>query len=965
MRPFCWLLLPVSRRTGSPNGKLSGRGPNMLVHVAGPGRWSVRGSSVTLSTGLGPTGTVTFLFTDVEGSTRRWELDEESMAAALADHDRVLRWVIADHGGYVFSTSGDSFAAAFNSTRAGAEAAVAGQRLLAPTGLVVRMGLHVGEAHERDGDYFGPAVNRAARIMAAAHGGQILVSTAMAELLAGRVHVSVPGGAPAAGRVGAGPTLAGGGGRSTRRLSAAALRSQPTVRPRSTPDRFGRTGRRPRGPGRQLAAPSVITLTGVGGIGKTRLARQAAAMVADCFADGVCLVELASVADPDLAAEAVLAALGSRRRDGMTGLGSVDDFCAARHFLVVLDNCEHVLDAAAAITRAVVAGRTCAVLATSREPLGVDGERVWPVPGLADDDAVALFADRAAAVGAATLDGTDQGVIVEICRRLDGIPLAIELAAARVRSMQLSEILEHLDARFDLLRGGPRDAAARHRTLHAALHWSYDLLPEADRALFRRLAVFPGGCTARQAWAICSPPGSDRLNRLDMVDGLDRLVARSMLAVDTSRPVTRYRLGECLRQFGRDALETAGELDETRSRHANTSWSSPRPSGAARPPQTAPEAAAAFGDEWENLRAASEWFAERSDAPPRPPAGHRRLVVRLHQLALRTAGLGADRRLPARSPDRSAVAERGGRRRLPGVGCRRARRGARPRPRGQRGGQSRWTPGGLRGSSRDLRRRRLPRRHGDSRGRGHHDGIDHRPHTRPARGRLDGDVPGGRAGEFGPDAGILERAYEYAREFLGQAQERGNPYELATAYNVLIYTCGLTGRAEEARQAHWAGRRWNDATDYRHAIAYAQWATAVPLPPREALGMLPEAIKLFRGVDRTQLMNALEVAIQKLAQLECTDRLAAIYGAILHQERAERRWALYRQSRADRGELQTDYRGLEPSFREKLGPRLDQLILEGETWTHNELIDAILAEIDSVLRSPNPSTPEATSPTSS
>jgi hypothetical protein len=438
-----------------------------------------------------------------------------------------------------------------------------------------------------------------------------------------------------------------------------------------------------------------------------------------------------------------------------------------------------------------------------------------------------------------------------------------------------------------------------------------------------------------------------------------------MLAVDTTRPETRYRLGECLRQFGRDALASAGELDEARRWHAEHFLDLAEVQRHRQRTADAPEAAAAFGDEWENLRAASEWFAERSD-----PHQALRLVTAAWWYAFTSL------RYELRAWAQTAAS-------LPG---------ARSDPRWPNAVGAAaflaWGAGELdealalgREASAVARAGGLPEVFEA------HLGIF-------AGGGYLGDVATAQAAvtsmesitartrdplEMGwtamcraaalasPDMTreSFERAYQYARRYLVQAQERGNPYELATAYNVLIYTCGLTGRAEEARQAHWAGRRWNDATDYRHATAYSQWATSVPLPPKEALRMLLEAIRLFRGVDRTQLMNALEVAIRKLADLDCTDRLAVIYGAMCHQGRAERRFALYRKAQADRSGLQMDYLGLEASFKEAVGPHLDQLTQEGETWTRNELIDAVLAEIDFALETPDQNMPEETSPAAS
>ena len=317
----------------------------------------------------------------------------------------------------------------------------------------------------------------------------------------------------------------------------------------------------------ELPARPMVTLTGVGGVGKTRLATEAARAAAGEFPDGVWLCELAPVADPDAVAHAVATTLAVRRQEGLSMLDSVVDALRGRRLLLILDNCEHVLDAAAELARRVTAScPTVALLATSREPVGVAAERVWAVPSLdAAVEGVELFCDRAAAADAAfSPTEADRAVIAAICGRLDGIPLAIELAAARVRSMTPTEMAGRLDDRFRLLRGGRRGGLERHQTLRATVQWSHQLLTGQERALFDRLAVFAGGFDLDSAEAVCA---DDTIDPLDVGDLLAALVDKSMVVADRHGPRTRYRLLETLRQYGEERLAEDGELAPLRDRH--------------------------------------------------------------------------------------------------------------------------------------------------------------------------------------------------------------------------------------------------------------------------------------------------------------------------------------------------------------------------------------------------------------
>ena len=523
-----------------------------------------------MGVGVGlPSGTVTFLFTDIEGSTHLWESFPDAMGVALARHDEILRSAIEAHSGYVFATGGDGFCAAFAGASDAVDAAVEAQRGLGvevwPAGCVLaaRMGVHSGEAEERGGDYFGSTVNRVGRLHAVGHGGQIVVSATTEPLVREHVELSDLGrfrlrdfDDPA----------------SVFQVVADGLATDfPVLRTLDTfahnlpsmVDEFVGRDTEVRELTESLRASRIVTLTGVGGTGKTRLAVEAAATVVDRFTDGVWLVELAPVIEPAAVPFVIGDAVGAVQQDGLTMAESLVRSLAPRNVLLVLDNCEHLLDDVAELVSMLVAKcPKLVVLATSREGLAVRGEQIVATPSLATDESVELFTARAAASGA-TIDGTNRGDVVGVVERLDGLPLAIELAAARTNALSVAEIGERLDDRFRLLRGGGRGRRERHQTLWNTVAWSYDLLSETEQAIFGRLSVFAGGFTIDAAQGVCAP----EFDEFDVEDAIIAFVERSLLVAESTSVGTRYEMLETLRQFGEAQLDdtTTGAI---RARHA-------------------------------------------------------------------------------------------------------------------------------------------------------------------------------------------------------------------------------------------------------------------------------------------------------------------------------------------------------------------------------------------------------------
>lgn len=527
------------------------------------------------------------------------------MREALQAHDKALRAAVEGHDGHVFSHTGDGVVAAFASPTSAVEAAIAAQQSLE---LPVRMGLATGQAQLRDGDYFGPVLNRAARVMAAGHGGQILVADSTAALL---------------------------GGVDLLNLGLRRLRDIPSpitvfqVRAPGLPESFPplRTvdptpgnlrpaiarliGREDETSDVRAAVRShrLVTLTGPGGVGKTRLATEVATQLADEFPDGVWVFELAAVADPASVPDAVASVLGIVQQQGKSVGESVASALEGRSRLLVFDNCEHVVDSVADLVDAILAtSRTVKVLATSREGIGVADEQLRRVPSLDVGAAVELFVERAQSAVSASLAG-ETAAVEDVCRRLDGIPLAIELAASRMASMTVAEVRDRLDDRFKLLVG-PRRGSERHRTLRHAVEWSYDLLEDSEKSLLRRCSVFSGGFDLQSA---CAVAGSDGMDEYTVLGLLDALVRKSLLIADRSSERARFSMLETIRQFAGEHLVALGEAAATRAAHARyfaqreteilAVWDSPRQRNAY----------TWFTAELANLRSAFRWAAEHAD----------------------------------------------------------------------------------------------------------------------------------------------------------------------------------------------------------------------------------------------------------------------------------------------------------------------------------------------------------------
>jgi predicted ATPase/class 3 adenylate cyclase len=535
-----------------------------------------------------PTGTITFLFTDIEGSTRQWEEMPEQMAPALAMHDDILQQTIQAHGGKVFKTVGDAFCAAFPNAADAVQASLEIHRRLsghdfAPVQLKVRMAMHSGTAEQRADDYFGPTLNRTARILAVGHGSQILLSESCQSL----VRNSLPAGCRLIG-LGVHRLRDLGSPESIAQLAHADLPAEfPPLKSLGT-----RTSSLPLflsrfiGRDRELEAVKAMardsrlaSLTGSGGCGKTRLATQAAAELVDHFPDGVWFVEFASLSEPSTVAPTIAETLSIPANPKETPTQTISRVIGSQTMMLIFDNCEHLLDEASRVADSLL--KSCPnlhILATSREALGIDGERTYRVPSMqipetrgADADSVRqsesvqLFMDRARLSDPEfDIDDESAAPLASICSRLDGIPLAIELAASRTRMMSVHQIEQNLDERFRLLTGGSRSALPRQQTLRSLIDWSHDLLTDREKALFRRLSVFAGGWSLVAAQAVC---GGDELESWEVLDVMTSLLDKSLVVRQDAQRPDRYRFLETIRQYARDQLMASGETLEYRKRH--------------------------------------------------------------------------------------------------------------------------------------------------------------------------------------------------------------------------------------------------------------------------------------------------------------------------------------------------------------------------------------------------------------
>lgn len=544
-----------------------------------------------------PAGTVTFLFTDIEGSTKLWQEHPETMPGALSRHHAILKKTIAAHGGYVFQIIGDATCAAFSTATAGLDAALEAQRALVTEEwgeieiLRVRMSLHTGIAEVRVGEHTsgeyvsGLTLSRTARLLSAGHGGQILLTLATVELVRDHLPKDV--------------SLRDLGSRRLKDLihpeqifqviAPGLLSDFPPLKtldvhqhnlPVHLTSFIGRE-REIDDIKKLLANARLLTLTGIGGTGKTRLALQVSADLIDEFPDGVWLVELAALRDPAIVEQAVGLVWDVRERPDSSISDMLVEFVKEKHLLLILDNCEHVIEACAQLSDLLLRkAPRLKILATSRVHLNLIGEMAYPVPPLglpdlsrtvpalatANYEAVRLFIDRATAVQPAfSFTNENAPAVAQICTHLDGIPLAIELAAARIRLLSPDQISARLGDRFNLLTSGSRTALPRQQTLRATIDWSWDLLAAPEREVLMKLAVFTGGWTLEAAEEVCACEGIESSEILDL---LEQLVNKSLVTVESVQSSKmRYDLLETIRQYASDKLVESGKLTASRISH--------------------------------------------------------------------------------------------------------------------------------------------------------------------------------------------------------------------------------------------------------------------------------------------------------------------------------------------------------------------------------------------------------------
>lgn len=540
---------------------------------------------------IAPSGTVTFLFSDIEGSTQRWETRREEMQSALRMHDELMRDVIERHSGYVFKTVGDAFCAAFSSVPKAILCALQAQCELAARdwnavgGLRVRMAIHTGDSDERGGDYFGPAVNRVARLLAVGHGGQILVSGTAKELAEGAMPVQ-----SALHDLGAHRLKDLTHPEQVYQLVAPdlpaefpplrSLESLPNNLPLQLTSFIGREADVAEIE-ELLAHHRLVTLLGSGGVGKTRLSLQVGANLLDRYPDGVWFIEFAPLSDPSAVIETIAAVFNVTMQSDRPVIDSLVACLRTKHALLIFDNCEHVVAQAARAADAILRGAPkVRILASSREALGVQGERALRVASLSlppteerltaqsarSYGAIGLFCDRASAADRRfALTDENCETVAEICRQLDGIALAIELAAPRVKVLSVEQLASRLNQRFRLLTGGSRTALPRQQTMRALIDWSYDLLSETEKTVFRRISVFTGGFSLDAAGEICA---DDAIEPWDVLDLLSSLVDKSLVATDLAGSEQRYHLLVSMRQYAFERLDETPELLTIQRKHA-------------------------------------------------------------------------------------------------------------------------------------------------------------------------------------------------------------------------------------------------------------------------------------------------------------------------------------------------------------------------------------------------------------
>src|SRR5215204_1538623 len=591
-------------------------------------------------TGL-PTGTITFLFTDVEGSTKLWERNPEAMSKALSHHDELIRNAVEANGGFIFKTVGDAFYVAFSAAAEAVQAALDAQKSLLSEEwgergpLKVRIALHTGTAEERGGDYFGPTLNRAARLLSAGHGGQVLLSLSTQELVGDQLPIGVE--------------LRDLGVRRLKDLfgpehifQLTAPELPASFPPLKTLDvRLNNLPIQPTpllGREREVAEIAdllrrsdvrLLTLTGTGGTGKTRLALQSAAELIDEFEDGVFFVPLAPVSDPHLVTSALAGALSVSESAGRVLEEDLSDYLSDKELLLVLDNFEQVVDAAPLVGELLSGCPNLKVLVTSRTSLRIYGEHEYavrplalpdlshlpPIGTLREYEAIRLFTVRAHAANARfSLTDENAPAVAEICARLDGLPLAIELAAARTKLLSPQAMCSRLGDPLKFLTGGARDLPERQRTLRGAIAWSHALLDEGEQALFARLSVFSGGCALEAVEAICDAVG-DLL--VDVFEGLSSLVDKSILRQEEGvEGEPRFVMLETIREYARERLEFSGEAAEIRRLHAEY-FLALAEQGVSE--QQGPEETAwleRLDLEHDNMRAALSWMLESEEAEP-------------------------------------------------------------------------------------------------------------------------------------------------------------------------------------------------------------------------------------------------------------------------------------------------------------------------------------------------------------